>query len=1068
MRQSVPVVTSESAPVPLRRFRKRFWVPIGILLSIAIIALVAWTQRESLAGNFIARELERYGIEGRYTVERIGGRRQVLRDVSLGDPDRPDFTAAQVEVHLRYRLGTPQVQRIVLVRPRLFGRWDGERMSFGTLDGLLYQDSGGEFALPEIDIALRDGRAQLVTPFGPVGLKLDGEGVLADGFAGTIALAMPRLAQDDCRMERGSLFGEIAVADGAPRFRGPLRFGGIDCANIAMADGNLLIDGSADALFSTFQGKASLRGGAVGTPWGQAAGIGGTLAGRYRGGALTLDHDLALNGARTPWAGARTLALTGGLRTSGGGGWLWNGRADGRGLSLGSEVRDGIGALARTGEGTLVEPLARQFSAALVRAVSGGRLRAQATVRSGEEALTILMPEASVQTAGGQRIAALSQASLRVPAGGVPAWSGNIATSGAGLPSLRGRMERRGRETVFRLAMPTYRAGTSSLALPTLEVRQRDNGALVFDGRAVASGVLPNGFVEGAAVPLRGSYGPGGRLALWPGCTDLQFQSLRYAALRLGRETVRVCPDGADSIVTGSAAGVRVAGTTQGLDLAGSLGSSPIRLQAARFAAASPGGLAASDVVVTLGRDASANRFVIGQLDGSLSSLSGRFDETEVYLAAVPMDVREASGAWRYAEGALILSDADLRVTDRQQPARFEPLIARGARLTLVDNQIEALADLREPDTDRQVAGVVIRHDLATSRGYADLATNDLQFDEALQPSDLSVLAQGVVANVRGSVDFTGQVRWDGNGVTSGGTLATEALDLAAAFGPVRGLSGRVEFSDLLSLTTRGEQTLRLASVNPGIEVEDGEFTFTLSDWQRLSVRGGSWPFMGGRLVLRETDLNFGVEEARAYTFELIGAQAGVFVERMEIANLSATGTFDGVVPILFDERGNGRIEGGALRSRPSGGNVSYVGELTYKDLSPIANFAFDALRSLDYDTMTIGMDGPLTGEIVTRVRFDGVRQGAGAKTNFITRRLAKLPITFRINIRAQFYQLLTSMKSLYDPASVRDPRELGLLDDDGRRLRREITGDEATPDIDPEDLIPDTPIQQQESENLP
>ena len=63
-------------------------------------------------------------------------------------------------------------------------------------------------------------------------------------------------------------------------------------------------------------------------------------------------------------------------------------------------------------------------------------------------------------------------------------------------------------------------------------------------------------------------------------------------------------------------------------------------------------------------------------------------------------------------------------------------------------------------------------------------------------------------------------------------------------------------------------------------------------------------------------------------------------------------------------------------------------------------------------------------------------------------------------------YQLLTNLKSLYDPASVRDPRELGLLSDDGTRLlRRSITGEEAEPDIDPEDIVPEgNPIQEQES----
>src|SRR5690606_18621440 len=106
------------------------------------------------------------------------------------------------------------------------------------------------------------------------------------------------------------------------------------------------------------------------------------------------------------------------------------------------------------------------------------------------------------------------------------------------------------------------------------------------------------------------------------------------------------------------------------------------------------------------------------------------------------------------------------------------------------------------------------------------------------------------------------------------------------------------------------------------------------------------------------------------------GLEAARFVERMELNNLGATGVFDGTVPVVFDAMGNGRLEGGLLLSRPPGGNVSYVGELTYEDLSPMANYAFDMLRSLDYRQMSVQMDGPLIGEIVTRVRFDGVSQG--------------------------------------------------------------------------------------------
>jgi hypothetical protein len=201
---------------------------------------------------------------------------------------------------------------------------------------------------------------------------------------------------------------------------------------------------------------------------------------------------------------------------------------------------------------------------------------------------------------------------------------------------------------------------------------------------------------------------------------------------------------------------------------------------------------------------------------------------------------------------------------------------------------------------------------------------------------------------------------------------------------------------------------------------------------------------------------------------EISGLDAAKFIERMQLENLSATGTFDGELPLIFDVNGNGRVEGGNLTSR-GGGNVSYVGALTYKDLSTMANMAFDALRSLDYQKMYITVDGPLTGEIITHVRFDGVSQGAGAKQNFITRRIGKLPFRFVVTITAQFYQLIGTIKSMYDPTMVRNPAELAsegkLLDENGNAVPADrIPSTPATPRATPDEAN----IQRRESETTP
>ena len=290
-------------------------------------------------------------------------------------------------------------------------------------------------------------------------------------------------------------------------------------------------------------------------------------------------------------------------------------------------------------------------------------------------------------------------------------------------------------------------------------------------------------------------------------------------------------------------------------------------------------------------------------------------------------------------------------------------------------------------------------------------------------------------------------------GVTSTGKFHTDGLDFAAAFGPVKGVKGTVEFTDLLGIVTAPDQRVTIASINPGIEVFDGTLSFQLIPGRQVLINGAEWPFIDGKLKLLPTRMAFGVSETRRYTLKLEGANAAKFIAQLELANISATGIFDGTLPLVFDEEG-GRIENGLLVSRPPGGNLSYVGELTYKDLSAMGNFAFQTLRSLDFRRMEIGINGEIDGNIVTDMKISGVRQGEGAKKNFVTRQLGKLPIQFNIKINAPFYQLVTSFKSLYDPAYVRDPRSLGLIDAQGRPV--------GTPGVpispDPKDLPPIKP----------
>ena len=68
---------------------------------------------------------------------------------------------------------------------------------------------------------------------------------------------------------------------------------------------------------------------------------------------------------------------------------------------------------------------------------------------------------------------------------------------------------------------------------------------------------------------------------------------------------------------------------------------------------------------------------------------------------------------------------------------------------------------------------------------------------------------------------------------------------------------------------------MAVKSINPGILVENGVITYQLLPHQLVRIERGEWPFMGGRLILHETVLNFGKPTAKRLTFEVVVREPG-------------------------------------------------------------------------------------------------------------------------------------------------------------------------------------------------
>jgi hypothetical protein len=1007
---------------------------LALLAVLAMAVLVAWLSRERIADNIIADQLQKYGLPGTYEIESIGPQRQVVRNVVIGDPGDPDLLVERVAINLRYRWGFPAIGRVEITRPRLYGTVTKDGLiSFGTLDKVIYAESEEPPGLPDLDIKLVDGRARIDTPWGNVGVKAEGAGRLNDGFKGTLAAIAPQVSAGGCTAERLTVFGEVRVTAGRPVLAGPMRAGPSACPDsslsLAGADftlgltGDATLDG-ADIRLEGEAGRIAFAGGAV------AATRLGTQA-SLRGGRLVAKFDTSLDAMRAGGTGFGSLALTGGIRSDTGFAVL---QSDidlaGEGLSLDPAILAGLGDATNAAKGTLAAPLLTQLTGAVAREVQGSSLAAELILRLGQQGLTLAAPRATLRSRAGAALATVTRLLLRSDGAGVPLLSGNIATSGGGLPRLRGRMERDGSGAVFRLQMAPYAAKDSRLAFSDLEIRQARNGALSLKGAMQADGPLPGGVVRGLNIPLDGQVAANGTFTMWRGCTPVSFQRLGIYDLTLEARKLTLCPQRGQPILRYGSRGLAVVAGTAGLDLKGRLGTSPVRLASGPVGMAWPGVLAMQDIDLVVGEGDSAARFLIPELRGVLGeAITGTFARADIGLDAVPLDLREVSGNWSYIDSVLAIDGGSFRLEDRQDEDLFNPLYARDATLVLADGTITARAALREQASDRVITGVDIVHALGTGVGFADMTVDNLQFDDRLQPVTLTELASGIVALVEGSVRGTGRIDWNPQEVTSSGRFTTDSLDLAAPFGPVEGASGTIVFTDLLGLTTAPNQTFRVKAINPGIEVDEGTITYQLTGGNLLEIKEGEWPWLGGTLTMRPVALDFSRPETRRYVFDVEGLDAALFIERLEFGNIAASGIFDGTVGVVFDEFGNGFIENSVLVARPPGGNISYVGELTYEDMGAIANFAFQSLRSLDFKQMRVGIEGPLAGEVLTAISFEGVSQGEGASQNFITRRLAKLPIRFNVNVRAPFYQLLNNMRSLYDPDYIPDPRSIdGLM----------------------------------------
>jgi hypothetical protein len=357
------------------------------------------------------------------------------------------------------------------------------------------------------------------------------------------------------------------------------------------------------------------------------------------------------------------------------------------------------------------------------------------------------------------------------------------------------------------------------------------------------------------------------------------------------------------------------------------------------------------------------------RLTGGFSGGEVKADEATVADLAGKFDLGGEHGS---LDGSL--SDVTLRVFDplEADKRRYEEAKFAGSA-TLIDGVAGFSGTFTLANKGVQIATVKGGHSLETGSGSLTFEPTPLVFiPRAFQPYDLSPLLRGP-ANVTGRADISGGVSWSGAGIEADATLNLRGIGFAlASAGVFEGVSGRVEVSDLINMTSAPGQTITIDKVTLGLPIEDGTIRFQLIGYDAIRLERAEWPFVGGFIRLRPADFRFDAEENRIVA-QAVDWDLNRIIELFSVPDLKLDGIVSGDVPVVFST-GSARIDKAQLQASQKGGAIQFTGSAgdAASQSDPNAKMLFDALKDFRYRVLKVGLDGDIAGRIVLSMNLLG------------------------------------------------------------------------------------------------
>lgn len=607
------------------------------------------------------------------------------------------------------------------------------------------------------------------------------------------------------------------------------------------------------------------------------------------------------------------------------------------------------------------------------------------------------------------------------------------------------------------LTLADWRAGGASIAAHELgvsiAVAPSGSGRVDLRGVARVTGPLGDGEVRALAPDLDVAitWKPGWRVTPSHGCLPTRLGGLDAAGLSFANGAFSLCA--LNGALIAADANENLSGGFVVRDLALNGRMAGPAAQPARITSSSVTGLFSGRIGdLTLALEANAPRLTIDMAEdrtlalavqrvtanaqiGDSWRLAGAFHAGTLSDPALPGTVSTIEGTWsaepenetpviRVASGeALVTANRPASETER---ALFQPMRLANVNAVLRSGRLEANGEVVLESQQRQLAAFTAWHEMEPGVGAAQVTAPAINFNETLQPYQITERARGVIENVQGPAAAIADIAWTREDMTARASVRLDGVSFATTTLPiVQDVRGVVVFEDLFALTTPPAQEVTVGLLNPGIAVRNGRVRFQLLPDQRISIEDAAFQFAGGVLAMEPTTVTLGQDETKI-VLTLSDVDAASLIAALSIPDLAATGRLEGSFPLRLTAR-TAYVENGVLHALPGGGRLAYTGNAG-QNATGVTRLAFDALSGFDYDALSLTLNGDISGDVLTEIEFSGRNTGEAVDLGPVAPvpglgnvSVRGVPFDFNVRITAPFRRLAQTAASIVDPGSLLD-----------------------------------------------